>query len=55
MRQVAREQGNRNPFLVPRARRFLVTWLVTKMPSDGVRDENAKIPDQLSRALVASQ
>ena len=40
MRQAARERGNRNPFLVPRARRFLVTWSVTKMPSEGRECEN---------------
>ena len=44
MRQAARERGNRNPFLVPRARRFLVTWSVTKMPSGwGTRMRKSRI------------
>ena len=44
MRQAARERGNRNPFLVPRARRFLVTWSVTNTPSGwGTRMRKSRI------------
>ena len=50
MRQAARERGNRDP----QSPSFL-DHVVGYKKAEWLRDENAKIPDQLSRALLASQ